>query len=62
VKNTENGSREADPEAIEEITWIKAVFIDYSGQLQKAQIQEGTSASKVPDRKSGGNEHVRDSH
>ncbi len=40
VKNTGNGAREAGTAAVEEFTEIKAVFIDYSGRLQKAQIQE----------------------
>jgi acyl-CoA reductase-like NAD-dependent aldehyde dehydrogenase len=40
VKNTGNGTREAGSTAIEEFTEIKTVFIDYSGRLQKAQIQE----------------------
>jgi len=40
VKNTGNGTREAGSAAIEEFTEIKTVFIDYSGRLQKAQIQE----------------------
>lgn len=40
VKNTGNGTREAGTSAIEEFTEIKTVFIDYSGRLQKAQIQE----------------------
>jgi acyl-CoA reductase-like NAD-dependent aldehyde dehydrogenase len=39
VKNTGNGTREAGTTAIEEFTEIKTVFIDYSGRLQKAQIQ-----------------------
>jgi len=38
VKNTGNGAREAGSAAIEEFTEIKTVFIDYSGRLQKAQI------------------------
>ncbi len=38
VKNTGNGGREAGSAAIEEFTEIKTVFIDYSGRLQKAQI------------------------
>jgi aldehyde dehydrogenase (NAD+) len=38
VKNTGNGAREAGSAAIEEFTEIKTVFIDYSGKLQKAQI------------------------
>jgi acyl-CoA reductase-like NAD-dependent aldehyde dehydrogenase len=40
VKDTGNGIREAGSTAIEEFTEIKTVFIDYSGRLQKAQIQE----------------------
>jgi alpha-ketoglutaric semialdehyde dehydrogenase len=43
VKNTGNGAREAGSVAIEEFTEIKTVFIDYSGALQKAQIEERTS-------------------
>jgi acyl-CoA reductase-like NAD-dependent aldehyde dehydrogenase len=43
VKNTGNGTREAGSTAIEEFTEIKSVFIDYSGALQKAQIEERTS-------------------
>jgi acyl-CoA reductase-like NAD-dependent aldehyde dehydrogenase len=39
VKNTGNGAREAGSTAIEEFTEIKTVFIDYSGALQKAQIE-----------------------
>ena len=40
VKNTGNGAREAGSTAVEEFTEIKTVFIDYSGALQKAQIEE----------------------
>jgi aldehyde dehydrogenase (NAD+) len=40
VKNTGNGTREAGSVAIEEFTEMKTVFIDYSGTLQKAQINE----------------------
>lgn len=40
VKNTGIGTREAGSTAIEEFTEIKTVFIDYSGRLQKAQIQQ----------------------
>jgi aldehyde dehydrogenase (NAD+) len=40
VKNTGNGAREAGSTAIDEFTEIKTVFIDYSGRLQKAQIQQ----------------------
>jgi len=38
VKGTGNGFREAGTEAIKEFSEIKAVYIDYSGRLQKAQI------------------------
>lgn len=38
VKSTGNGAREAGTTAIEEFTEIKAVYVDYSGKLQKAQI------------------------
>jgi acyl-CoA reductase-like NAD-dependent aldehyde dehydrogenase len=38
VKNTGNGGREAGSAAIEEFTEVKTVFIDFSGHLQKAQI------------------------
>lgn len=38
VKATGNGTREAGTTAIEEFTELKAVYFDYSGKLQKAQI------------------------
>ncbi len=38
VKGTGNGGREAGTEAIKEFTQIKTVFVDYSGRLQRAQI------------------------
>lgn len=40
IKNTGVGGREAGSTAIDEFTEIKTVFIDYSGRLQKAQIEE----------------------
>lgn len=40
VKLSGNGTREAGPTAIEEFTEIKTVFLDYSGQLQKAQMRQ----------------------
>jgi acyl-CoA reductase-like NAD-dependent aldehyde dehydrogenase len=40
IKSTGNGGREAGTAAIEEFTEIKTVFVDYSGTLQKAQIDE----------------------
>lgn len=38
VKSTGNGHREAGSSAIKEFTEIKAVYLDYSGKLQRAQI------------------------
>ncbi|MCL7415792.1 MAG: aldehyde dehydrogenase family protein [ANME-2 cluster archaeon] len=38
VKGTGNGFREAGTDAIREFTEVKAVYVDYSGSLQKAQI------------------------
>jgi len=38
TKNTGNGGREAGTSAIDEFTEIKTVFVDYSGTLQRAQI------------------------
>ena len=40
IKNTGNGGREAGTTAIEEFTEIKTVFVDYSGTLQRAQIDQ----------------------
>ncbi len=38
VKGTGNGFREAGTDAVKEFTEVKAVYFDYSGKLQKAQI------------------------
>lgn len=38
VKSTGNGHREAGTSAIKEFTEIKSVYVDYSGKLQRAQI------------------------
>jgi len=38
IKGTGNGTREAGIEGINEFSELKTVFIDYSGKLQKAQI------------------------
>lgn len=38
VKATGNGTREAGPTAIEEFSEVKTVIVEYSGRLQKAQI------------------------
>ena len=40
IKNTGNGGREAGTAAIAEFTEIKTVFVDYSGRLQRAQIDD----------------------
>ena len=41
VKGTGNGTREAGTTAIDEFTELKTVYFDYSGRLQKAQIDAG---------------------
>ena len=38
IKATGNGTREAGPTAIEEFSELKTVIVEYSGRLQKAQI------------------------
>jgi len=38
VKGTGNGTREAGIEGIHEFSETKTVYIDYSGKLQRAQI------------------------
>jgi len=38
VKGTGNGFREAGTDAVKEFTEVKAVYFDYSGKLQKAQM------------------------
>lgn len=43
VKGTGNGHREAGTSAIREFTELKSVYIDYSGRLQRAQIDTGRS-------------------
>jgi aldehyde dehydrogenase (NAD+) len=42
VKATGNGTREAGTTAIDEFTDLKTVYFDYSGRLQKAQIDIDT--------------------
>jgi acyl-CoA reductase-like NAD-dependent aldehyde dehydrogenase len=37
MKNTGNGHREAGPQSLEEFTEWKAVSVDFSGRVQKAQ-------------------------
>ena len=38
TKHTGNGFREAGPRGIEQFSQLKTVYVDYSGRLQKAQI------------------------
>jgi alpha-ketoglutaric semialdehyde dehydrogenase len=38
IKGTGNGHREAGPQALEEFSEWKSVYVDYSGRLQRAQI------------------------
>jgi aldehyde dehydrogenase (NAD+) len=38
IKQTGNGHREAGITAVEQFTEWKAIYVDYSGRLQKAQI------------------------
>jgi alpha-ketoglutaric semialdehyde dehydrogenase len=40
VKATGNGTREAGIEGIHEFSEVKTIYIDYSGKLQKAQIDD----------------------
>ena len=40
VKDTGNGHRESGTAAIEQFTEIKTVFLDFSGTLQRAHIDE----------------------
>ncbi len=43
VKETGNGHRESGPASIEQFTETKTVFLDYSGVLQRAHIDEPTA-------------------
>ena len=40
TKNTGNGHREAGTQALDIFSEWKSLYIDYSGKLQKAQIDE----------------------
>ena len=40
TKKTDNGQREAGTTALEILSEWKSVFVDYSGGLQKAQIED----------------------
>jgi alpha-ketoglutaric semialdehyde dehydrogenase len=51
VKATGNGTREAGPTALEEFTAQKTVVIEYSGRLQKAQIDTAKMAESAAVRK-----------
>lgn len=46
VKGTGNGTREAGIEGIHEFSETKTVYVDYSGKLQKAQIDIGSPPRK----------------
>ncbi len=46
IKQTGNGHREAGITAIEQFTEWKAIYIDYSGRLQKAQIDTQPAGKK----------------
>lgn len=43
MKNTGNGHREAGPQSFDEFTEWKTIGIDFSGKLQRAQMNEETS-------------------
>ncbi|HMY53443.1 MAG TPA: aldehyde dehydrogenase family protein, partial [Candidatus Obscuribacter sp.] len=47
VKQTGNGHREAGSTAIDYFTEWKSIYIDYSGRLQKAQIDTDAITGKV---------------
>jgi len=38
VKETGNGTREGGIEGINEFSEVKTIYVDYSGKLQRAQI------------------------
>ncbi|MBX9685152.1 MAG: aldehyde dehydrogenase family protein [Candidatus Obscuribacterales bacterium] len=46
VKQTGNGHREAGTAAIDQFTEWKSIYVDYSGRLQKAQIDAYENADK----------------
>lgn len=46
VKQTGNGHREAGTTAIDQFTEWKAIYVDYSGRLQKAQIDQYQQTSE----------------
>jgi acyl-CoA reductase-like NAD-dependent aldehyde dehydrogenase len=45
IKQTGNGHREAGTTAIDQFTEWKAIYVDYSGRLQKAQIDHYSQAA-----------------
>jgi aldehyde dehydrogenase (NAD+) len=47
IKQTGNGHREAGSTAVDQFTEWKAIYIDYSGRLQKAQIDTHPVESKA---------------
>jgi aldehyde dehydrogenase (NAD+) len=44
TKHTGNGFREAGTRGIEQFSQVKTVYVDYSGRLQRAQIDNRTDA------------------
>ena len=46
VKETGNGHREAGQAALDVFTEWKSIYVDYSGKLQKAQIDNATCARR----------------
>ena len=47
IKDTGNGHREAGQAALDVFTEWKSIYVDYSGKLQRAQIDNGRVASPV---------------
>jgi aldehyde dehydrogenase (NAD+) len=45
TKHTGNGFREAGARGIEQFSQVKTVYVDYSGRLQRAQIDNREDAS-----------------
>ena len=48
TKHTGNGFREAGTRGIEQFSQVKTVYVDYSGRLQKAQIDNRTADARRP--------------
>ena len=50
TKHTGNGFREAGTRGIEQFSQLKTVYVDYSGRLQKAQIDTHPLVDRSDDR------------